>query len=96
MAKLLEVVDSLEKRITKLLDTHYKTKQQLGAIEVKHKNLLDENTRLKKEIENLTKTCESLKITNSILGSDQFKKETKLKINALIREIDQCITQLSD
>jgi regulator of replication initiation timing len=96
MAKLSEVVDSLEIRITKLLETYGKTKQQLKALEVQCKDLLDENTRLKKEIEDLTKTCESLKMTNSILGSDQFKKETKLKINTLIREIDQCITQLSD
>ena len=34
---------------------------------------------------------ETLKFANSILGSDESKKETKLKINALIREIDYCI-----
>ena len=39
---------------------------------------------------------ETLKIANSILGSDESKKETKLKINALIRDIDHCISQLSE
>jgi hypothetical protein len=39
---------------------------------------------------------ESLRITNSLLGSEEYKKETKLKINSLIREIDYCIAQLSE
>jgi hypothetical protein len=39
---------------------------------------------------------EALKIANTILGSDENKRETKLKINALIRDIDHCIAQLSD
>jgi len=39
---------------------------------------------------------ESLKFANSILGSDESKREAKLKINGLIREIDHCISQLSE
>jgi hypothetical protein len=31
-----------------------------------------------------------------MLGSDDNKRETKLKINALIRDIDHCISQLSE
>jgi hypothetical protein len=40
--------------------------------------------------------CESLKMANSLLGGDENKRDTKLKINSLIREIDYCIAQLSD
>jgi chromosome segregation ATPase len=47
-------------------------------------------------IEALTKQYETLKIANSLLGSDENKRDTKLKINSLIREIDYCIAQLSD
>lgn len=38
----------------------------------------------------------TLKFANSILGSDDSKRETKLKINTLIKEIDDCISNLSD
>jgi hypothetical protein len=38
----------------------------------------------------------TLKFANSILGSDESKRETKLKINTLIKEIDDCISKLSD
>ena len=48
------------------------------------------------EVEVLKKQYSALKMASSILGSDENKKETKLKINSLIREIDYCIAQLSD
>jgi archaellum component FlaC len=48
------------------------------------------------EMESLKKQYETLKIANSLLGSDENKRDTKLKINSLIREIDYCIAQLSD
>ena len=45
------------------------------------------------ELENKFK---SLKIAKTIEGSKEDSRETKLKINALIREIDACIAQLSE
>ena len=48
------------------------------------------------EMEGLKKQYETLKITNSLLGSEENKRDTKLKINSLIREIDYCIAQLAD
>jgi replicative DNA helicase len=49
-----------------------------------------------REIDTLKKEYEALKIANSLLGSEENKRDTKLKINSLIREIDYCIAQLSD
>ena len=37
-----------------------------------------------------------LKIAKTITGSNQSTRDTNLKINALIREIDKCIVQLSE
>lgn len=48
------------------------------------------------EIKKIKNDFDSIKITNSLLGSDEYKRDTKLKINSLIREIDYCIAQLSD
>jgi len=49
-----------------------------------------------KQIDDLKSKYETLKIANALLGSDDNKRDTKLKINSLIREIDYCIAQLSD
>ncbi len=38
----------------------------------------------------------SLKLANSMLGSNTNKTEAKLKINTLIRELDHCIAQLAE
>mgnify|MGYP001794775521 FL=1 len=35
-------------------------------------------------------------MANTMLGSNSNKTEAKLKINALIREIDVCIAKLAD
>jgi hypothetical protein len=42
------------------------------------------------------KEYEVLKIAKTIEGSSKDTKDTKLKINALIREIDKCIVQLQE
>ena len=44
----------------------------------------------------LKSQIENLRMANSLIGSEENKRETKLKINSLIREIDYCIAQLSD
>ena len=96
MSDLSEIVDSLENRISKLLHTHEKLKHTNQALEDELKNLKSEQDQFQRDIEQWRDTCSSLKLANSMLGSDQYKRETKLKINALVREIDQCIVQLSE
>ena len=96
MSNLSEIVDSLENRIGNLLHTHEKLKRANAKLEEERNVLRSQQLQFEKEIEVWTEKCNSLKLANSMLGSDQHKRETKLKINALIREIDQCITQLSE
>lgn len=96
MSSTLKIVDSLENRVSKLL-------HKLEVLEQKNQKLNQElisatqNTeRLKQEITTWEEKFQSLKIANSMLGSDNNKKEAKLKINTLIREIDHCIAQLAE
>lgn len=96
MSKLEEIVDALENKISKVLhkqevlkQTNAKLSQQLQE----HQQKLIEQ---QEEIASWADRYETLKIANSMLGSDDNKRETKLKINALIRDIDHCIGQLSE
>ncbi len=96
MSNIQDIVDSLENRISKMLhklevlkQSNLKLNQELSVSEQKISE--QENMLLSWE-----EKFESLKIANSMLGSDENKRETKLKINALIREIDHCIVQLSE
>ena len=96
MSEIVEIIDTLESKLKKLLakiDYLEQTTLELNQ-EIKKTTTVIQNQS--KEIETLKKDCETLKIANSLLGSDENKRDTKLKINSLIREIDYCIAQLSD
>ena len=49
-----------------------------------------------KQLEEKGKDYQLLKVAKTIEGSNESTRETKLKINALIRDIDKCIVQLSE
>lgn len=96
MSNIETIVDSLENRINKVLhklevlkQTNAKLKDDVALSQ----NKLSEQEEL---ISSWEEKYETLKFANSILGSNESNKETKLKINALIREIDYCISQLSE
>ena len=96
MSELIEIVDSLENKVSKLL-------HKLELLGIAHERLEEELESARNE-RDLAKNSvlvweekyESLKMANSMLGSDINKTEAKLKINTLIRELDHCIAQLSE
>lgn len=95
MSNIAHLIADLEQKIINVIK-----KKQL--VENKNKMLQDQVTKqqdeLSKQQELITSWEEkynTLKIVNSMLGSDENKRDTKLKINALIRDIDHCIAQLS-
>lgn len=96
MDNLIEIVDSLETRIGKILERNSKLSKINSEMEKELSVLRAEQQKSQAEIDSWSQQCTSLRIANSILGSDEHKRETKLKINALIREIDTCISQLSE
>ncbi|GGA76419.1 hypothetical protein GCM10008015_16280 [Flavobacterium palustre] len=96
MSVIAEIIDTLENKVEKLilkLRNLEKNNQDL-TIELNKSAQIIQNQS--QEIEALKAQYETLKIANSLLGSDENKRDTKLKINSLIREIDYCIAQLSD
>lgn len=95
MSKIEDIVNTLEIKISKVLEqqkalteTNLKLKEEVSKYQQKLKTQ-------EVEIISWSEKYETLKIANSMLGSDENKRETKLKINALIRDIDFCIGQLS-
>ncbi|GGK32538.1 hypothetical protein GCM10007962_28580 [Yeosuana aromativorans] len=96
MSNIEDIVDSLENKISKIL-------HKLEILRQTNLKLTDELAASKQKLQEQElhiaaweEKYEALKIANTMLGSDNNKRETKLKINALIRDIDHCIAQLSD
>ena len=96
MSKIEDIVDTLENKISKVLHKHEVLKQANHKLQLELQSTQEAFQNQKQELQTWEEKYQALKIANSMLGSDNNKRETKLKINALIREIDHCIAQLSE
>lgn len=95
MSELTDIINALEVKFARLA-------QRLDNLEAENNKLKQQVIDTQQEIQqneiqldDIYKKYESLQLANSLLGSDEGRKDTKLKINSLIREIDNCIAQLS-
>ena len=96
MSKIEEIVDALENKISKVLHKQEVLKQTNAKLSEQLEKQQEKLLEQQEEIASWAEKYDTLKIANSMLGSDENKRETKLKINALIRDIDHCISQLSE
>ncbi len=96
MSEIRGIVDSLELKLQELFQKMEELRADNQELRLRLKYSESIIQRQNDEIKHLKADLEAIKITNSLLGSEEFKRDTKLKINALIKEIDYCIAQLSD
>ncbi|HLT50567.1 MAG TPA: hypothetical protein VKZ93_01350 [Arenibacter sp.] len=96
MSELVDIVDSLENKLGRLLHklellqhTNLRLEEELQAVK-------NDNEETRASVQKWQESYNSLKLASSMLGSETNKTEAKLKINALIRELDHCIVQLSE
>ena len=96
MSEIADIVESLEKKLFKLFEKTDNLEKNIRDLKQDLANATQNILKKSQEIDELNKKYEAIKISNSLLGSDENKRDTKLKINSLVREIDYCIAQLSD
>ena len=96
MSNIIEVVDLFENKLKTLLENYSFLKEENEVLYDKIAVLENQITKEKQVNDEIEKKYQTLKIAKTIEGSKEDRRETKLKINALIREIDNCITQLSE
>ena len=95
MSDLKQLVALLNEKAIALQAQFQSLREENGKLKQTIEQLRSEKTALQSTITTLKEKNETLAIANRILGSKEHKRETKLKINALIREIDACIVQLT-
>ena len=96
MSKIELIVNSLESKVQKVLCELIELKKDNTILKQELLDANAANSKLLHTLQEKESDFETLKYANSILGSDESKRETKLKINTLIKEIDECISKLSD
>lgn len=96
MSSIIEVVNLVEDKLKILLENYHFLKEENEFLFNKIALLENELVEGKQLLNDIEKKYQTLKIAKTIEGSKEDRRETKLKINALIREIDTCIVQLSE
>jgi hypothetical protein len=95
MSNISQLTDLIEEKVLKLQDKLVNLAAENKALKQAVAKLHTEKEATETALNELKKQNDALKVANRILGSKEHTTETKLKINALIREIDACILQLS-
>ena len=96
MSITLEAIHTLEDKLQSLLSNYEFLKEEneilLQSTTTFQQKILEQEQKLA----NQKKEYDLLKIAKTIDGSGTNTRDTKLKINTLIREIDKCIIQLQE
>jgi len=96
MSNITAVVNLVEEKLKTLLENYNFLKEENELLYNKIAVLEHQVAKEKQLFNEIDKKHQTLKIAKTIEGSKEDRRETKLKINALIREVDVCINLLSD
>ena len=96
MKKIQDLLFDLEKKVESSLAELSKLKNEKNDLLVKNQILINEKNELNVEFRLLDERFKALKIANTISGSENNINETRSEIDSLTREIDTCISQVSD
>lgn len=96
MSKITTIVNLVENKLKTLLETYHFLKEENELLHQKVAILEHQISKEKQLYDEIEKQYKTLKIAKTIQGSKEDSRKTKLKINALIREVDDCIHQLSE
>ena len=96
MKKIQDLLFDLEKKVESSLAELSKLRNEKNDLIDKNQILINEKNELNVEFRLLDERFKALKIANTISGSENNINETRSEIDSLIREIDKCISQISD
>ncbi len=94
MSDLTATIAEFKTKIEKLVTLHSQLKGDYDKLILDNQNLTKTIEEQKFTIENLQKNNQEI-INNNNLQQDKIVTDTKLKINELVQEIDNCIALLN-
>jgi len=96
MDKIKDLLLDLEKKVEANMKELSRLREENDVLLEKNKTLKREKNNVVSDFDSLDEKFKALKIANTISGSENNINETRSEINSLIREIDLCISQLSE
>ena len=82
-------------KLDKLINIHLRLKRDLQVLMEEKLQMQEQIRLLTLNNEELIRKQEELKFAKSLLGADEDSHSAKLKLNRIVREIDNCIALLN-
>jgi hypothetical protein len=89
------IVNKIEVKLGKLIAKYQQVKQEKLILQQENDDFVASLKLKEIEILNLQEKVKLMNISKSVDASNQEVKETRLKINEYVREIDKCIALLN-
>ena len=89
------IVKKIEVKLGKLITKYQQVKQEKLMLQQENEDFIASLKKKEIEILNLEEKVKLMNISKSVDASKQEVKETRLKINEYVREIDKCIALLN-
>ena len=89
------IVTKIEVKLRKLIAKYQQVKQEKLMLKQENDDFVISLKLKEKEILNLQEKVKLMNISKSVDASKEEVKETRLKINEYVREIDKCIALLN-
>ena len=89
------IVNKIEVKLGKLIAKYQQVKQEKFILQQENEDFVASLKLKEIEILNLQEKVKLMNISKSVDTSKQEVKETRLKINEYVREIDKCIALLN-
>jgi hypothetical protein len=89
------IVNNIEVKLGKLIAKYQKIRQEKLVLQQENEDFVASLKLKEIEILNLQEKVKLMNISKSVDASKQEVKETRLKINEYVREIDKCIALLN-
>ena len=93
---LNKIISNIEIKLNNLLSSYNKLKEINESLNAQKANYISDIETKNKEIDALKDKIKIMSISKSVDASKGDIRQTKLKINEYIREIDKCIAQLNN
>ena len=90
------IVNNIEVKLGKLIAKYQQVKQEKFVLQQENEDFVASLKLKEIEILNLQEKVKLMNISKSVDASKQDVKETRLKINEYVREIDKCIALLNN
>ena len=93
---MINIVNNIEIKLGKFIAKYEQVKQEKLMLQQENDASVAALELKEKEVLNLQEKIKLMNISKSVDASKQEVKETRLKINEYVREIDKCIALLNN